>query len=214
LEEMKMVKIVAEDWRLDHDNLKTEQAKALMPAVCIIVGMMLHNGKKRVVVCQEYFKEDDTARGIVVIPKSCMLSIVELKMGIIQNFPYPIKVDDTVMFLSDEEVEEVRRKSSIWENQTIEEQSMEILQYVSQDPKQRLIPEAEINILKEVLLKLKDKPADQGFIHTLQNICMVLLQFIELDPKQTLIPGGRVQLMDRTLNKICIERSKKHDNKS
>ena len=209
-----MVKIVAEDWRLEPGNLEIKEATALMPAVCVVVGMLFNESKKRVVICQELFKEEDSVRSLVVIPTACILSMVELKVGTVQNFSYPIKVDGDVHLLTAEELEEVRRKSSIWENQTIEEQSMEILQYVSQDPKQRLIPEAEINILKEVLLKLKDKPADQGFIHTLQNICMVLLQFIELDPKQTLIPGGRVQLMDRTLNKICIERSKKHDNKS
>ncbi len=96
MEEMKMVKIVAEDWRLEPGNLEIEKATALMPAVCIVVGMLLNESKHRVVICQEYFKKDDTVRSLVVVPTACILSIVELQMGTIQNFSYPIKVKTEV----------------------------------------------------------------------------------------------------------------------
>jgi len=214
MKEMKMVKIVAEDWRLERVNMEIEYAEKLDPATCIVVGMLLNESPKRVVICQEYFEDEDTVRSMVVVPSGCILSMVELEMCTIQNFTYPIKIAHGVKILTDEAIEELRIKNSKWENQTIEEQSREMLIYIDQYPKQRLIPNAEIDILKETLLKLIDKPADQGFIHTLQNICMVLLQFMDLDPKQTLIPPGRVQLMGRTLKKICIERRKKHENNS
>ncbi len=215
MDEMKMVKIVAEDWRLDHSNMEIEVATALMPAVCIVVGLLLNESKSRVIICQEHFKKEDTVRSLVVVPTACILSMLELKVATTQNFSYPIKVDGTVKhILTVEEVEEIRIKNSKWENQTLEEQSWELLTYINQDPKQRLIPETELEISKEVLMELTRKPGDQGKIHTLGNICMVLLQFMELDPKQTLIPPGRVQLMGRTIEKICIERSKKNDNKS
>ncbi len=202
-----MVKIVAEDWRLEPGNLEIEKATALMPAVCIVVGMLLNESKHKVIICQENFKKEDTVRSMVVVPTACILSMVELKVGAIQNFSYPIKVDGIDTILTEEEVEEVRRKNSIWENQTLEEQSSELLNYIGQDLKQRLIPEAEIDILKEVLLKLSGSPGNQGYFHTLRNICMVLLQFIELDPKQTLIPRGRVQLMGRTVERMIKEKT-------
>ncbi len=96
MEEMKMVKIVAEDWRLEPGILEKEKAMALMPAVCIVVGMLLNESKHRVVICQENFKEEDTVRSLVVVPTACILSMVELQMSTIQNFSYPIRVKTEV----------------------------------------------------------------------------------------------------------------------
>ncbi|HEC60764.1 hypothetical protein LCGC14_0460690 [marine sediment metagenome] len=141
MDEMKMVKIVAEDWRLDGSNMEIEKATALMPAVCIVVGMLLNESKKRVVICQEHFKEEDTVRSLVVVPTACILSIVELKMSTIRNFTYPM--------------EEVRIKNSKWENQTLFEQCVAMVDYIDVDPEQKLVPPGRLNLIKKTLAKIE-----------------------------------------------------------
>lgn len=130
-ESMRIVKIVAEDWRLDHGNLKLEEAKALKPASCVIVGILINESSDRVVVALEYFKEEDTVRNTVVIPASCILSMVDMK-GIMDRVLPPQSRED----------------------QSLYDQCVDLLNYIDQDPEQTLIPDGRIRQLKHTLVMM------------------------------------------------------------
>ena len=59
--------------------LEAKCDKGHMPIMCRTVGFLTKNDRKRVVLAQEYFLEDDDLRYIAVIPRGMVRKITRLK---------------------------------------------------------------------------------------------------------------------------------------
>lgn len=125
---MKVVEIHAEDWKLEHNQMKLEGAATLGTAHCIVVGLLLTEDQNKVVVAQEFFEDEKCVRGLVSIPRGCIMSMVEMKR----------------------DAHPGRRADSLYD------QCVDLLEYIKQDPKQTLIPDGRVKQLKDTLYPITD----------------------------------------------------------